>query len=383
MRRMRYLLLSACAMTLCLPASAAAQTARHFGYDAPPASSYRVISNVVYGTSGDVKLAADVFRPVSGEASPAILFFNRAQGEARSNGFYGEWAKVVASKGVVGILPDLRDGSEAADFRLLVPYVIEHARELGIDPSRVSVYAASGNVASAFPAIEDAAMTPVKAAVIYYGYGDVKTFRADLPVLWIRAGLDRPGMNDGIRGLLARALEQNAPVTIVNDAVGHHAFEMFDDDLVTRELIDRTVAFVKDMTAAPYQEAFRAALPEAQAVAAIGAGQFAEAVKIYEGLLAKRGDDPRLRLAYGEALLGDRQFASACAEFEKLKSAGLGFRDLGLPAARACLQKGDADRAVAWLGTIPRRFLGRDDVAKDPVLAPLQSRPDVQALFNR
>jgi hypothetical protein len=84
-------------------------------------------------------------------------------------------------------------------------------------------------------------------------------------------------------------------------------------------------------------------------------------------------------MAYGEALLGVAQYAAACAEFEKLKGRGLGHRDLGVPAARACAQKGDADAAVAWLASIPPRF--RPQLATDPAFASLRSRADFRALF--
>jgi hypothetical protein len=84
----------------------------------------------------------------------------------------------------------------------------------------------------------------------------------------------------------------------------------------------------------------------------------------------------------GTARLGDAQFAAACAELEKLKGKGLGPRDLGLPAARACVQSGDADAAVAWLGTIPSRFLP-PQVENEAVFAPLRSREDFRALFRR
>jgi hypothetical protein len=111
------------------------------------------------------------------------------------------------------------------------------------------------------------------------------------------------------------------------------------------------------------------------------AGDYHAAVVAYAQVVAARPDDPRLRLSYGEALIGDKQFAVACAEFEKLKGKGLGYRDLGLPAARACAQKGDLDTAVAWLKSIPKRFLP-PNVQSDPAFAALQNRDDFRALFQ-
>jgi predicted Zn-dependent protease len=118
------------------------------------------------------------------------------------------------------------------------------------------------------------------------------------------------------------------------------------------------------------------------AAAAVSQGNYAEAVKQYAPLVAARPDDARLHLAYGEALLGDRQYATACAELEKLKDKGLGYRDLGLPAARACMLKGDGDAAIAWLRSIPQRFLP-SDIETDPVFEPLRSREEFRALFKR
>jgi hypothetical protein len=111
-------------------------------------------------------------------------------------------------------------------------------------------------------------------------------------------------------------------------------------------------------------------------------GQFHAAALAYAGVLAARPDDAPIRLRYAEALLGDRQFAAACAEFERLRGRNLGARDLGLPAARACVQKGDAEAGIAWLATIPARFLP-PDVERDPAFATVRDRADFKALFAR
>lgn len=280
------------------------------------------------------------------------------------------------------MLPDLREASVATDFGSLLAHLSANARHLGLDATWIVVFAESANVSRALPLIQNPAESRVAAAVMYYGSAAVSTFRRDLPLLFVRAGLDRPPVNRGIADLMERAVEQNAPVMLLNHPSGHHGFEIVDDDDATRAVIDRTLAFAKEATAPAYQTAMRRGVTEATAAAQVMTGNFAEAAARYAQLVAAPPDDHLLRLSYGEALLGAGQFGRACLEFEKLKGKGLGPRDLGLPAARACLQNGDHDTAIVWLASIPRRFLP-DGVQQDPVFAPVQSRPEFQALFTK
>lgn len=332
--------------------------------------------------SGTTRLAMDVYKPAtaSGMKAAALVFFNRATGADRSGQFYAAWARAAASKGLIGILPDLRPGSEAADFRVLLSYLDRHASDLGLDS--IAVYAGSGNVFAAFPVVEDPALTSIKAAVMYYGTARVEQFRLDLPVLYVRAGLDRPGVNESIARLAALAVAQNAPLTLLNYTGGHHGFEQADDNEATRQVINDTLEFVKRASSARYHSALGAALPEGTAAGYVQTGKFKEAAAAYASLVAAHPDDARLRLAYGEALLADGQAAVACSEFDKLRGKGLGYRDLGLPAARACLQKGDPDAAIAWLRSIPPQFLP-GSTAEDPAFAALRDRADFRALFER
>jgi hypothetical protein len=348
----------------------------------PPASDIIVASDVEYGTSGGTRLAMDIYKPATtrGAKVPALVFFNRATGADRSGRFYSAWARAAASNGVIGILPDLRDGSEAGDFRVLLSFLERHAAGQGIES--IAVYAGSGNVSTAFPVVEDPTLTSIKAAVMYYGSASIERFRPDLPVLYVRAGLDRPPVNESIAKLASVAIAQNAPLTLLNHAGGHHGFEGADDNDVTRQVIADTLDFVKRTTSATYQSALRASVPEATAAGYVQTGKFHEAAATYASMVAARPDDARLRLAYGEALLGDGQAATACSEFDKLRDKGLGYRDLGLPASRACLQKGDVDAAIGWLRSIPPRFLPRS-IAEDPAYASIKDHADFRALFER
>jgi acetyl esterase/lipase len=349
-----------------------------FFYPAPPASAVDVAKDQAYGA-----LQMDVYRPrgAAGKTLPALVFFNIASGAQRSNPFYKAWAETAASRDLVAILPDLRNESFEQDFDALLAHLASNAASLGVDRDRIAVYAGSGNVYRALPLLQNPKQTTVKAAVMYYGAAQVTQFRRDLPLLIVRAGLDRAPLNSALTELVSLASSQNAPVTLLNYPGGHHAFEIVDDEDATREVIDSTIEFVRRMTAPTYQASLRRGLPEATAAAHVSTGNFAAAASSYAELLKAKPDDARLRLSYGEALLGASQFAAACAELEKLKGKGLGPRDLGVPAARACMQKGDAEAALAWLKSIPQRFLPRD-LEKDPIFAPVQNRPDFKALFQ-
>jgi hypothetical protein len=362
----------------------AARGQNNFFYPSPPPGTVTVSKDVPYGESASIKLLMDVYRPASGSGSaPALVFFNQAAGDQRrAFTFYARWGETAASKGLVGIVPDLRQQSSAEDFRLLIAHLMDRGADYGIDRDAIAVYAGSGNVFTALPVVEDPAHTAVKAAVMYYGNANVTVFRPDLPLLLVRAGLDRPAVNARIADLAAAAMAQNAPLTLLNDPAGAHAFEIFNDDAMTRAVIDQTIDFVKLATSRAYQSALRAGIPEATAAGYVSTGNFKAAAATYATLVAANPGNARLRLSYGEALLGDAQFSAACDEFEKLTDKGLGPRDLGVPAARACAQKGDAERAIAWLRSIPERFRPMD-VQKDAAFASLQNRSDFQALFKK
>ena len=126
----------------------------------------------------------------------------------------------------------------------------------------------------------------------------------------------------------------------------------------------------------------RGALAEATAAGYVQTGKTKDAADAYAAMVGKSPDNHTLRLAYGEALLRDKQYATACAEFETLRDKPLGYRDRGLPAAESCMLAGDLVKAVGWLNTIPARFLP-PQTAQDPRWALLKDREDFLALFKR
>jgi hypothetical protein len=371
------------ALSACVAPCASAQ----FAYRVAD-SALRVSRNVEYGRTDSSALAMDVYRPAgSSGPSAAVVFFNTGTGPQRATEFYVGWARAMAAHGVVGIIPDLRPPNARADFESLITHLASRAGKYGIDAQRIAVYAGSGNVFTALPILEDSSSSAarvVKAAVIYYGTAPITSYRLDLPLLYVRAGLDRPAVTGsgatGIAGAVAAAIAQNAPITVINHSFGHHAFEGADDDEGTRAVIEQTIAFVARATSPSYQAALRNGLAEADAAARVVRGDLHHAASAYGGLVADHPNDSRLRLAYGEALLGDQQFARACGEFASLRDKGLGARDLGLPAARACMLSGDANAAIGWLRTIPTRFLP-PAVRDERTFTSIRDRAEFRALF--
>ena len=349
-------------------------------YPEPSASSYRVMQGIRYAVGDTTPLLMDVYRPAqSGGVSPVLVF--HTLGVQRANPGAVAWARIAASKGLVGVIADLRSAALAEDFRSVLDHLMTRGREYGIDTAAITAMGGSNNAYNLMRTAQERPDPRLKAVVAYYAGSEVTRFRRDLPVLLIRTGLDRPFVNASLDSLVARALAQNAPITVINFPAGHHGFEYSDGDAITRDLIDQTIDFVKRVTAPPYRAALAAGMGYAEAAAYVSTGDFASAARVYGELVSRKPDDARLRLSYGEALLGDRQFGSACREFEGLKGKGLGARDLGLPAARACLKAGDPDLAMTWLQSIPRRFLPAR-VKDDTAFASLGTRADFKALFE-
>jgi dienelactone hydrolase len=258
---------------------------RPFFYEVPPVEAVHVVRGVRYADVDGGSLAMDVYRPRNATSpAPALILYGLYWPDANdrpvreSNDHVIRWARIAAANGIVAIVPDLRaepgtgtaqapTRAKAGDFERFMTHLSAHAREHGIDAERIVVLAASGSVAAALPAVQDPRMTALKAAVFYYGGAgaSVTTFRSDLPTLWVRAGLDSPRMNAAIDTLVSRAVAQRAPITLINYATGHHAFEGRDDNAITRQIIRQTLDFVRQATMPDYQSALRRAPSEAGA----------------------------------------------------------------------------------------------------------------------
>jgi hypothetical protein len=179
------------------------------------------------------------------------------------------WARLIAQHGMVAIVGTSQN--PATDAQTMIRYVRQHAGTLGIDEQRIGLYAASGAGPNALSLLMSEADTELKCAVLSYPYTldlDGSTgvaqaaaqFRfanpaagktlADLPpavpMFLARSGRDEmPHLNGALDRFVAGALAHNLPMTVVNHAAAPHAFDVFHDSDVSREIIRQWLAFLR------------------------------------------------------------------------------------------------------------------------------------------
>ncbi len=350
-----------------------------FVYPVPPPGRVEVRKDLAYADA----VVMDFYRPAGAAGKlPVIVFLNARANSQRDWAGYVGWARAATTHGFAAINPDTSAEGVPATFDRLLGYLQQHAQELGVDPARVVLFAESGNVSAGWPLAMDPKRSALKAAIFYYGAAAQPAFRPDLPVLLVRAGLDRPPLNRAIAEMAAEAARHNAPFTLLNHAGGYHGFEVRNDDDTTRAVIEATFQFAKAASAPEYHAALARSRTEAEAAGAVAREDFERAVTLYTGLAERNPRSATLLLAYGEALVGAKKYGEALAVFDRVKAlGGVGPRDLGVPAATAAALAGDAEKAIAWLASIPERFRPRALVDL-PAFAGIRDRPAFRALFQ-
>jgi hypothetical protein len=237
--------------------------------------------NVPYGVEQGEQRTLDLYHPPehagSDRPSPAVLFvtgypdagMRRMLGcIAKEMASYVSWARLVAASGMVGITYENR--TPPADAMAVVQYVQRNASSLGIDTTRIAVWACSGNAPTALSVLMDRSAAPA-CAVLCYGYmldvdgahdvadaarairfanpsagRTVEDLPPDLPMFVVRAGRDQTaGLNASIDMFVVHALAFNRPVTLVNHHTAPHAFDILDNGDASRGIIRQIVAFLQ------------------------------------------------------------------------------------------------------------------------------------------
>jgi acetyl esterase/lipase len=248
-------------------------------YSVPGVEAVTVRRDVPYRTTESGSLCFDVYYPPGAAESPlpAVLFIHGYSDAVTPNvfgrtfkemGHPVSWAQLIAASGIIAILYSNRQ--PVADLEAILQHLRDHATSLGIDGSRLGVFATSGHVPLALSLLVQAERRAVRCAVLVSGYMlDLNGFtsvadmqksygfanpcagrsmddvRRDVPMIVVRAGRDQFGVNESLDSFIGGALRRNLPLRLVNHAGAPHAFDLFDDSDATREIIREIIRFMR------------------------------------------------------------------------------------------------------------------------------------------
>jgi acetyl esterase/lipase len=231
--------------------------------------------NIVYKVVEDEALLFDVYTPADADPDavyPVVIFGAGSPPPApeplpKDWAVYQSWGRLVAASGLIAVIGSHREIADDTgipmgieDMRDMTAFVRDHAAEYQIDPERICLIAFSAQVATG---ITHALMEPApyfRCIVVYYGvmdepvvpdmYSPLYYLRSNSaveipPILLAKAGNDMAFINSTIDRAVETARLRNLDLTLLEHPTGDHAFDLFNDDDTSREIIAETVAFLQ------------------------------------------------------------------------------------------------------------------------------------------
>ncbi|PYQ14809.1 MAG: alpha/beta hydrolase [Acidobacteria bacterium] len=258
-------------------------------YTVPGMDRVRVERDRVYREAAGSRLEMDVYRPADatpGASRPVVILIHGGPvppgASAKNMGVFLSYGEMLAAAGLGAVTFSHRFygasalADAAGDVEAAVAYVRSHAEELGIDRDRVALWAFSGGGPFLSQSLRER-WPFVRAIVAYYAVLDLQVpapgaesgitdeTRRELsplhhlatggeqtpPLLVARAGRDSPWLNATIDRFVQEALARNASLELMTHPAGQHAFDILDDDDRSREIIARTLDFLKRRLSRP------------------------------------------------------------------------------------------------------------------------------------
>jgi acetyl esterase/lipase len=254
-------------------------------YSVPGMARVKVAKNLVYKRVAGEELKMDVYSPPGTSRRvrrPAVVFIHGGRvppnllTTPKEWGAYVSFGQLVAASGFVGVtfnhrfytwnsLPDSQ-----SDVMDLMAHLRDNAESLGIDKDHVIVWTVSAGSLFMSQPLRD--LPPyVRSIVAYYPQLDLQDQRKaapasvtdetlrdfsplyhlersgkNVPPMFIaRAGLDDASLNGGIDRFVQVALSKNLTIDLFNHPTGQHGFDIEDNNDRSRQIIMRTIEFIK------------------------------------------------------------------------------------------------------------------------------------------
>lgn len=265
------------------PAVAEDLFAKRIVYTVPGMDRVRAQRDLTYRTVEGTELKMDVYQPTPGSATnprPVIFFVHGGpitpELKPKDWGLYRSYGEVAAASGFVGVTFNHRlfDAAEfgraAEDVAAAIEFVRGAAAKFHADPDRTAMWVFSGGGPFLAPVLRQPP-PHVAALVSYYAILDLRGSRDakgtpmadDLarrfspvealesgagpfpPVLITRAGKDAPNINASVEAFTRAAWAKGVTLDVLNHPNGRHGFDVLDDEDRSREVIRRTIDFLK------------------------------------------------------------------------------------------------------------------------------------------
>jgi acetyl esterase/lipase len=238
----------------------------------------------VYKKVNGLELKMAIYIPdqlSAGSMVPGIIFLHGGPFPSNIHLLPTEWGQYIslgqlaAAFGLIGITfhhryhrLDLINES-SMDVEDAVKYVRENADKFCLDRDNLCLWGISGGG----PHLSDTLRRKpdyVKCIVAYYARLDMRGVEEaeeilnketlyrfspiaaveeaeslTIPVFVVRAGLDKPDLNRSIDRFIEIALSKNVPIDLCNHPQGRHAFDILDNTPRSKEIIRRTMEFVR------------------------------------------------------------------------------------------------------------------------------------------
>jgi len=239
----------------------------------------------VYRSLAELQLQADLYRPETlpvGQRCLVVIMIHGGpvlkQSNPRQWRMFSDYAALLAGLGVATIVFNHRLHGPAeyftaqGDVIALLEHVRAHAASYDIDPERMVLWAFAGS-----GPLLTVALNPrrayVRGLIAYYCSLDFATpartgppapreileglspatqlrrYGCAVPILVARAGRDTPEVNRSLAAFVEAALASEVPIELLNHPNGEVGFDVRNDDARSREIIARTLAFIRERAA--------------------------------------------------------------------------------------------------------------------------------------
>jgi hypothetical protein len=318
-------------------------------YHPPNRAKIKIRKNIEYNSS--TKLKFDLYQTdhPNGDKPIVVLMNGFGMPSQKDADYQVQWAKLIAEAGMSSITFESHADDVEGDFEALIGFIKRKKIDYLINTDKLVVMAFSGNVSKGMPIITNPRQHDVKAAIIYYGFGKILSFKYDMPVLLVRSGLDNPRTNRFIDTIAFQAFSNNAPWTIINHSSGRHPFEFDEKNEQSVLVIKQTLDFMSRSVSKEYITARDMKADEINAGTALYTFNWAEAILLYNKICkASPRADNYMKL--GHSYFGAQLYKEALAAYESCLQAGEGrLRDLAIPASVSAARLRLENETFKWL----------------------------------